>query len=310
MTNFALLSYSTFNLGDEIQSVAARQFLPKVDLLVDRDEWTTIPPQTGAKFKIILNGWFTHKPELWPPPEFLSPVIVSMHIARDPYKPDAVIAPAKALLQGESLEYLKRHEPIGGRDVWTTVLLQQHGIQSYFSGCITLTLGADDQCERGDYICAVDLTDELFEALSKRARGKILRLSHTDQSGGSFEQRSDKACRLLSLYQHAHCVVTTRLHCALPCLAFGTPVLLINSAKDEYRFSGLLDLTHSWSPETFMRGYFDYDFWQPPANSSAYLPLRKALTARLAAFTGSSVRPFTADHPSRLTRSPDKADQS
>lgn len=41
---FALLNYSTENIGDEVQSIAARRFLPRIDEYVDRDklaEWGT-----------------------------------------------------------------------------------------------------------------------------------------------------------------------------------------------------------------------------------------------------------------------------
>ena len=34
---FALLTYNTFNVGDDIQSLAALQFLPGVDVRVDRE---------------------------------------------------------------------------------------------------------------------------------------------------------------------------------------------------------------------------------------------------------------------------------
>ena len=33
---YALLSYDTENIGDEIQSLAAKRFLPRVDLLLNR----------------------------------------------------------------------------------------------------------------------------------------------------------------------------------------------------------------------------------------------------------------------------------
>src|SRR5579872_4345855 len=245
MTKFALLSYNTNNLGDEIQSIAARQFLPRVDLLIDRDEWTGGPVAADDEFKIVLNGWFTRNPGKWPPPAFLSPLLISMHITRERFKPAAITAPSEVLMRGESLDYLKRHQPIGCRDLATAELLEHGGVQSYFSGCLTLTLGAGGPAQRRGYVCAVDLSDELYQRLARRAGGPIVRLQHRDAGGGTFERRSAKAGKLLGLYAHAKCVVTTRLHCALPCLAFGTPVLFINEAPDQYRLSGLMDLMRS-----------------------------------------------------------------
>jgi hypothetical protein len=289
---FALLSYSTTNLGDEIQSIAARQFLPHTDLLIDRDTWMADTREFAGAFKIILNGWFSRNPERWPPPAFLSPCLISMHITRERPKPALSNPASEVLVQGESLEYLKRHQPVGCRDSWTLDLLEKHGVQCYFSGCATLTLGAPVPGSRRDYICAVDLPDDLYRALAERARGPILRLSHRDTSGGTFEQRCATASRLLNLYAHAKYVVTTRLHCALPCLAFEIPVLLVRAQPDQYRFGGLIDFTRSCSVESFRENTVEFDFGEPAPNSSAYLPVRQALIARLESFTGVPFRPY------------------
>jgi hypothetical protein len=297
---FALLSYRTNNLGDEIQSIAARQFLPSVDLLVDRDDWTTSPAGGEGVFKIVLNGWFTHNPERWPPPDLLRPLAISMHITAERFRPTTLTAASQTLLEGDSLEYLKRHAPIGGRDLSTARLLQNHGIESYFSGCLTLTLGADGNGQRGDYICAVDLDDETYRGLSGHTRAPILRLSHRDAGGGSFEQRCATAGRLLSLYAHAKCVVTTRLHCAMPSIAFGTPTLFVNKAADQYRLSGLIELVRSCGAESLRNGEVDFNFDKPAANSGAHLPLRESLIARLQAFTGTSRRAFAVAAPDRI----------
>jgi hypothetical protein len=141
-TKFALLSYYTTNLGDEIQSVAAQQFLPQTVLLIDRDGWTTNARSFRGAFKIILNGWFSNNPENWPPPAFLSPCLISMHITRERPKPSLSSPASEVLVQGKSLEYLKRYQPVGCRDLWTLDLLRKRGVECYFSGCATLTLGA------------------------------------------------------------------------------------------------------------------------------------------------------------------------
>jgi hypothetical protein len=293
MTKFALLAYSTNNLGDEIQSIAARQFLPQMDFFIDRDDWTSNRSGPANAAKIILNGWFTHNPEKWPPPPFLSPCLISMHITRERYKPTTLTAPAVTLLQGENLDYLRRHQPVGGRDLWTASLLERHGVDSYFSGCLTLALGAGDRRARRDFICAVDLPEQSYLSLLGRTRTPVLRLSHRDAGGGTFAQRCAKAGRLLGLYARAKCVVTTRLHCALPCLALATPVLFINTAPDQYRLSGLIELVRCCTVETFAAGSPDFDFDRPAPNSGAHMPLREALIARLETFMGAPMRPFS-----------------
>ncbi|MHB9292886.1 hypothetical protein Holit_01999 [Hollandina sp. SP2] len=45
------------------------------------------------------------------------------------------------MLSPAGIKYLKKHEPIGCRDYGTVKLLGKYGINAYFSGCLTLTLG-------------------------------------------------------------------------------------------------------------------------------------------------------------------------
>ncbi len=51
------------NIGDYVQSLAAKQFLPRVDEYVERDELNSLK---GEEIKIIMNGWYTHYPGNWP----------------------------------------------------------------------------------------------------------------------------------------------------------------------------------------------------------------------------------------------------
>ena len=60
------------------------------------------------------------------------------------------------------------------------------------------------------------------------------------------DQRFLKADILLKRYSKARIVFTSKIHCALPCLAIGTPVVFIkgpdlNNEFDTSRFDGLLD---------------------------------------------------------------------
>ncbi len=51
---YGLLKYSTNNIGDEIQSLAAKQFLPQIDLFLDRDHLNKV--KSNKKIKLIMNG--------------------------------------------------------------------------------------------------------------------------------------------------------------------------------------------------------------------------------------------------------------
>lgn len=52
---YGLFKYETENIGDEIQSIAARRFLPSVDTYIDRDRLGEYCPDEETK--IITNGW-------------------------------------------------------------------------------------------------------------------------------------------------------------------------------------------------------------------------------------------------------------
>ncbi|HTT97754.1 MAG TPA: polysaccharide pyruvyl transferase family protein [Rhizomicrobium sp.] len=276
---FGLFTYRTRNIGDVIQSMAAAQFLPSVDCLIDRDR---LSDATEA-CKIIFNGWFTHRPQNWPPAPALDALLISMHLSNEVSPKSEGLRPADVLLSGENLEWFKAHAPIGARDLWTRDLLRAKGVDSYFSGCLTLTLGTGETRARRDYVCAVNLNGRMRAAVERRTGSPVVVRSHNGHKG-SFEERVAVASDLLSLYAHAKCVITTKLHCALPCLALGTPVLLVTAASDSYRFSGLLDLVHHCDEHAVLDGTSDFDVARPPPNPIAYQDLRTNLIRKTTAF--------------------------
>ena len=55
--------------------------------------------------------------------------------------------------------------------------------------------------------------------------------------------KATKANDLLNKYRNAKLVITSRLHCALPCRAFNTDVIFIHkNLNTDHRFSGLLEI--------------------------------------------------------------------
>ena len=281
---YGLFKYYTENIGDEIQSIAARRFLPNVDTYIDRDD-ISIKGSTNIsdnQIKLIMNGWFTHKPENWPPKlKQLDPLLISMYV--DQKNKDVI----KAFLSEESLNFLKKFGPVGARDKTTLKFLKQNNIPSYFSGCITLTLQRDQMLPRQDFILAVDTSRKLTARLEKLTNRKVIRISTYYDPNLSQEARSVLAEYFLYLYQSAYCVVTTRLHAALPSLAFQTPVLLIKhkTTYEEARFDGLAELVHSLWEKDFLKDSTMYDINKPPKNKSKYLRIRKEIEKKASNYT-------------------------
>lgn len=282
-THFALMTCSlSHNLGDEIQSIAARRWLPRVDCLIDRERLNEDPGHD--RVAAILNGWFMIHPNHWPPHPRIDPLITSLHISRErdrggrawPWRQ----TPARTMLRRAGIGYLKRHGPIGARDPATLQLLRDHGIDSYLSGCMTLTLERDAAFPRDAGIIACNLEEQALAVLERRAGRAVTRVTHTDHDTRGSEARLALAEGLLDLYSRATLVVTTRLHCALPCLALGTPVLFMTRWPGHYRLEPAMRWAHACSTEDFLEGREGYDVTAPPPNPTAFVEFRELLAAR------------------------------
>lgn len=291
------------NIGDYLQSIAQEQFLPECSEYIERESLNTV--FGNEPIKLIMNGWFMHRLENFPPSEIIHPLFLSFHIT-----PKI----ADRFFSEKNIAYLKKYEPIGARDKGTLKLLESNGIKSWFSGCLTLTLGYKYKSqERGDEIIFVDPYFEMGggNKVSKRIRIakaflmfvknplKILKLYRKFESDfispvskistkkklllvASFydtysslfsdnvllnaryishkvsqaefptnEKKMEYARSLIRMYSQAKYVVTSRIHCALPCLGVDTPVFFVNSdalqgsgVRSSGRFDGLLDLLH------------------------------------------------------------------
>ena len=69
----AILSYpNSKNLGDYIQSIAAKKFIDEDAICIDREKLNTY---NGDKVKLIMNGWFMQNPNNWPPSNKIKPLL-------------------------------------------------------------------------------------------------------------------------------------------------------------------------------------------------------------------------------------------
>lgn len=220
------------NLGDDIQTLAAMHFLKKKGVqpsfVMDRERLSTY---AGPPCKLVMNGWFMHAPEYFPPPRQVTPLFISFHCANE-----AVIA--------RHVVYFKAHQPIGCRDLHTQALFEKHGIAAFFTGCLTLYLDPHTSHRSGKYtvdvnhcpyIPAVDVD------LSGFQDHMVIHHDIDDDTLKTHVRRRMAAAQvLLHKYQQAELVITSRLHVALPCRAFRTPCIFLHARlQDDPRFSGL-----------------------------------------------------------------------
>jgi hypothetical protein len=243
-----------------------------------------------------MNGWFLGKPDdNWPPSPDIEPLFISFHITE---------SAVRKLTSQESINYFKKYEPIGCRDLYTMNLLKNKGVDAYFSGCLTLTL-KNKVASRSDKILIVDVPKEMLDciptSLIKKSEissqyaylslAKKTRIFFRDYRGHIythiknlnclqifkkvFEGISKKiyvACQLstqkkLELAEErlndmatAKLVITSRLHCVLPCIAFKTPVISLRANPDDPRYKGLLQYINHYTYEEFRKKSKEIDW--------------------------------------------------
>lgn len=294
------------NIGDYMQSLAALQFIPKEKEYEYVEKEAISEYESDEPSKVIMNAWYIWHPEKWPPkPNSIDPLLISMHITP---------LTAEKMLSNGGKEYLKKYGPVGCRDKLTENILKNNNIPSYFSGCLTLTLGYKykRECVKegvifvDPFIAPLRYRDEkgpiyypnnvilaflywirnprkilglskksyfnarlplqnvysaamFYHAYSKMFDDKVLfnadYVTHmvSVTNGMSQEDLLKISEGLLSKYSKAKYVVTSRIHCALPCIGIETPVIFVDSSQmnsdrnlfgSPGRFGGLIDFFH------------------------------------------------------------------
>ena len=276
-----LICKNTDNIGDDVQTYAQRRFLPRVDYYIDREHLDTFFPEKNVNepVAVIMNAWYMYQKFNWPPSPYIYPLFISMHISKNDY-----FGIGTDFLNGLGKEYLNQYEPIGARDVNTLNIFLEKGIDAYLSGCLTLTIDIKKEKEVKDVIYLVDV-DEFSERLIRTMYPNehfIIRHHEVNyyDDALSYDTRMDIVESLLEEYQDAKCVVTTRLHCALPCLALKTPVLMLYEDSFEDRVKTFLPLLHYTTKENLEKRLTDFDLCNPPNNKNEYLSFCNALETK------------------------------
>ncbi|MDD0847619.1 hypothetical protein PTQ35_02180 [Campylobacter sp. 46490-21] len=277
---YGILGYNSMNIGDEIQSIAAMRFLPSLDEIVYREQINTfIPKNMDGQTKLIMNAWWMHKPQNFPPSQYIKPLLISMHI-----RPEI----KSIFLNSRTKEYLIKHGPVGCRDITTVEILQEEGIPAYFSGCLTATLLRNESLKREDYILCVDVPEKYVEEIRSCTNRPVYSTSGLLSIFYTFEDRLELARLILRSYHDAHFVISPRLHVITPCLAMNTPVLRLITEKTrigDERYKGVEQFFNSIDEESFMDFIHSYDFDTPLLNPTKHIVVRDMLVQKCLEFT-------------------------
>ena len=274
----------TDNIGDDIQSYAAMRFLPHIDYYIDRESLNCFIPMKKEYVSMIMNGWFLHNKLAWPPSPYINPLCVSMH-----FTSLESIDVGDKYLKRFGGEYLKQFGTIGARDIETQKRLEKNGIESYFSGCLTLTINKFDNIKKVDKICLVDLEENIVEKIKESTNLKIEVLTHwlnqEETAQKDFTKRMNDVENLLKKYQESKLVITHRLHVALPCLALGTPVILIHKeVYEKDRLDTFLKFMPNYVDTKFIKMDIKELLKNPSFNNEEFLNIRNNLIKKCVDF--------------------------
>ena len=185
---------------------------------------------------VIAFGWYMH-PEFrslydFPFDENVRPIFISFHIND------------RAMLTPEVVDYLTKYAPIGCRDWSTVYALREYGVPAFFSGCLTTTIGklfaAGPGENAGDRSAYVDCRPLPGEA--RTAEHSVCTQAGLDVRHNDITTNLRAAGKVLEKYREFRRIVTSRLHCYLPCRALGLEVDFRPRNRADVRFEGLLDL--------------------------------------------------------------------
>ena len=153
-------------------------------------------------------------------------------------------------LAPEEVEYLKRYEPIGCRDEKAFILMKQYGIDAYLGGCLTVTLPKRQQNPRKQKkVFIVDPPKDLQKYIPQSIINEAIWDTHIYY--GNLEDPMQKAKEQYRKYfDEARLVITGLLHAAIPCMAYGIPVVLAREYLS-YRFEWVEALLPIYTKENY-----------------------------------------------------------
>ena len=215
-------------IGDYIQLLAIDNIYDELGFLSDAiymDLWD-IHDYRGEKIVLPINQLLGGEPWLDKNGNFyisedIIPIFIGISLRRGFFN-----------YSEKNIEYLRKNEPIGCRDYYTFQQLRKHHIKSYMAGCITMTLSKRKNCNsKEERVFLVDAPKGVEKYIPTKINSQRKIVHHTfevdeknfkdaDYARNATVELFEEYCREASL------IVTSRLHCAAPCIAMGIPVII------------------------------------------------------------------------------------
>lgn len=253
--DFSQMSSKTCNLGDNFQSFAVCNTLKKNGIksnqigFLNRDTLglEATPPIEGI---LIAQGWFTNGTKEQPmlpihPSKAQQILFFGFHINKTAWR--------KLKKYQHFKSFMKKHEPIGCRDIPTRNFLRTLKVKAYFSRCLTLTFDKQKN-SKGEHIYFIDHDDQVLNHFPKNLAGekKFISQEVTPESIPMTEKDVHKINdiakqRYEELTQYAKMIVTKRIHITMPFTAIGIPVILTADRPRSERLSVVKEILPIYS---------------------------------------------------------------
>lgn len=267
------------NLGDYLQSEATE--LAVRAAMGEAVAFTPWPRNAlswydGPPAICVMQGWYEHDTLRFLPNRNVLPVWVGTHFER-------ATRERLAFLAALDRDLLTDWE-FGCRDLSTLEWCRSQGLAAYFSRCLTLTLPTRGPARRDKlFLVGPDAWRERVQNALPRALREARPVVCADQLVTGERALAERdhlpaAKTLLQTYRdEAALVITSRIHCAQPCLAMGIPVVFIDPVnKEAERFSTLRGLIPIHSFDDLKAGKVDLAP-EPPDLA----PLKRAMLENL-----------------------------
>lgn len=198
------------NYGEDIQLHAIKRLYEYMG--IDYDEVVRISPNelfsyNGKEYLILPINF-----PLWGKYEKLSHKIIPVFLGIS--------------IVGESIiesMRMREFQPIGCRDQRSVEILRNKGLEAYLNGCLTITLPKRQENVGTGKVFIVDICDELLSRVPEEIRRDAEFVTHL------YFDREVSEAESMAMYERyqreAAMVITSRLHCAVPCIAYGIPVI-------------------------------------------------------------------------------------
>lgn len=216
--NYKFYAKGVNNLGDNMQLIAIdsiydRMGIPKEDIIyIDKNEISTYKGEYVVLPVTMPLVDYTEDGICGRFSDHIIPVFLGLTLIKDSLLPKEVA-------------YYNRFQPIGCRDERTMDTLRKYGIQTYLHGCITATLPKRfTEGKTFNKVFIVDVNSEILPYIPYELMKDAEFLTH-------LHEKVDDPKLLMQEYYNrykneAKLVITGLLHCSVPCIAAGIPVIV------------------------------------------------------------------------------------